>query len=197
MAPEERRQAIIDATTQLVLDIGPEVTTRQIADACGLAEGTLFRAFDSKRDILKAVVDHIIDPAGIVARLASLPENQPLPEVIAALVDSVDSAMRRIRSVMAALHSQLREDRPHGPPHDQDRNKFFERHAQLMGAMSEVLVPYTDELRVDPDVAAAFIQTTVFASALPMVSTKIDDRVVLTDLLIHALVKEPPCSTTH
>ncbi len=197
MAPDERRRAIIEATTQLVLDIGPEVTTRQIADACGLAEGTLFRAFESKRDILKAVVEHIIDPAGILDRIALLPEDQPLPDVIAALVDSVGSAMKRVRSVMAALHSQLREDHPHGPPHDQDKSKFFERHAQLMGAMTQVLHPYANELRVEPDVAAAFIQTTVFASALPMVGAKIDDRTVLTDLLIHALVKEPPCSTTH
>lgn len=197
MAPEERRQAIIDATTQLVLDIGPEVTTRQIADACGLAEGTLFRAFESKRDILKAVVEHIIDPAGILDQIASLPDDQPLPDVIAALVDSVDSAMRRVRSVMAALHSQLREDQPHGPPNDKDRSKFFARHAQLMGAMTQVMDPYAGELRVAPDVAAAFIQTTVFASALPMVGEKIDDRAILTDLLIHALVKEPTCSTTH
>lgn len=197
MAPEERRQAIIDATTQLVLDVGPDITTRQIADACGLAEGTLFRAFESKRHILKAVVEHIIDPAGILARIAALPDNQPLPDVIAALVDSIDSAMRRVRSVMAALHNQLREDRPHGPPNDQDRNQFFERQAQLTGAMTSVLAPYADELRVAPDVAAAFIQTTVFASALPMVGEKIDDRTILTDLLTHALVKEPTCSTTH
>lgn len=197
MAPEERRKAIIAATTQLVLDVGPELTTRQIADACGLAEGTLFRAFDSKRDILTAVVEHIIDPASIVDEIAALPDGQSLPDTVAALVESVDSAMRRVRSVMAALHSQLGGERPHGPPHDQDKAKFLERHAQLLGAMALVLAPYTDELRVDPDTAAAFIQTTVFASGLPMLGTKINDRIILTDLLIHALVKEPTCSATH
>ena len=83
------------------------------------------------------------------------------------------------------------------PPHDQDKSKFFERHAQLMGAMTQVLHPYANDLRVEPDVAAGVIQTAVVASGLPMVGAKIYDRTVLTDLLIHALVKEPPCSTTH
>ena len=57
MSPEDRRQAIISATTDLVLEHGPAATTRQIADACGIAEGTLFRVFESKDDILAAVAN--------------------------------------------------------------------------------------------------------------------------------------------
>jgi AcrR family transcriptional regulator len=197
MAPEDRRQAIVEATTQLVLDFGPEVSTRQIADACGLAEGTLFRVFESKRDILKAVVEHIIDPAVIIDEIHSLDEGLSLPEVIAGLVAAVDSASQRIRSVMAALHSQMGGDRPAGPPHAKDHDKFIERHTQLGNAMASVLSPHADQLRVDAEVGAAFIQTSVFASGIPMLGTRIADRTILTDLLVHALVKEPPCSAMH
>lgn len=197
MSPEDRRQAIIDATTQLVLEFGPEVSTRQIADACGLAEGTLFRVFESKRDILRAVVEHIIDPVVIVDEIRSFPEGLSLTDVVAALVATVDTASKRIRSVMAAMHSQLGGEKHHGPPSAKDHDKFIERHTQLVSAMASVLAPHADQLRVDAEVAAAFIQTSVFASGIPMLGTRIADRTILTDLLVHALVKEPPCSAMH
>jgi hypothetical protein len=58
--------------------------------------------------------------------------------------------------------------------------------------MARVLSPYSDELRVDPESAAAFIQITVFASSLPMIS-KFRDPSIFTNLLVHALVKEHVC----
>ena len=116
---------------------------------------------------------------------------------IAGLVAAVDSASQRIRSVMAALHTQMGGDRPAGPPHAKDHNKFIERHTELVSAMAAVLAPHADQLRVDAETGAAFIQTSVFASGMPMLGTRIADRATLTDLLVHALVKEPPCSATH
>lgn len=197
MSPEDRREAIIVATTQLVLDVGPDVSTRQIADACGLAEGTLFRVFDSKRDILTAVVEHITDPSEMIAEIAAMPTGRPLPDVLADYVTVIASAIARISSVMAALHSEFGRERPHGPPPGADKSRFLEDQARLTAAMSELLASHADALRVDPYTSAAFIQTVVFASGFPALGEKISDRAVLTDLLVHALVKEPPCSTTH
>lgn len=197
MAPEDRRQAIIEATTQLVLDIGPSLSTRQIADACGLAEGTLFRVFDSKREILKAVVEHILDPAVVIEEIRAIPADQSLPHIVADLVVAVDSAATRVRSVMAALHAELGGERHHGPPPAKEQGRFMERMTMLSDALAITLAPHTDQLRVDPETAAAFIQTSIFASGIPVMGTKIADRTILTDLLVHALVKEPACTTTH
>src|SRR5690606_40981582 len=44
----DRRNAIAAATVPLLVEHGAAVTTRQIADAAGVAEGTLFRAFADK-----------------------------------------------------------------------------------------------------------------------------------------------------
>ena len=85
MSPEDRRQAIISATTDLVLEHGPAATTRQIADACGIAEGTLFRVFESKDDILAAVVEHLLDPTFVTPETQAIPPPDPQEDAVTAV----------------------------------------------------------------------------------------------------------------
>ena len=63
MAPDERRRAIVDAVVPLLLEHGDDVTTRQIAEAAGIAEGTIFRVFPDKAALLLAAAEEIINPA--------------------------------------------------------------------------------------------------------------------------------------
>nr|WP_284286883.1 helix-turn-helix domain-containing protein [Angustibacter aerolatus] len=48
LSPDERRRHLVDATLPLLVQHGRAVSTRQIARAAGVAEGTIFRVFDSK-----------------------------------------------------------------------------------------------------------------------------------------------------
>ena len=54
---------IVEATLPLLLEHGEMVTTRQIAEAAGIAEGTIFRVFADKDELIAAVVEHAVDPA--------------------------------------------------------------------------------------------------------------------------------------
>ncbi|MBN9326134.1 MAG: TetR family transcriptional regulator, partial [Cellulomonas sp.] len=45
MPPDERRRAILRAVLPVVRERGADVTTRELAEAAGVAEGTLFRVF--------------------------------------------------------------------------------------------------------------------------------------------------------
>src|SRR5665811_1164294 len=105
MSPEDRRQAIISATTDLVLEHRPAATTRQIADACGIAEGTLFRVFESKDDILAAVVEQLLDPKFLIDDIEAISAEDNVVDTVRALVAVVDAAAKRVRSVMMALHT--------------------------------------------------------------------------------------------
>ena len=51
LPPDERRSMIVAATLPLLLEHGDRVTTRQIAEAAGIAEGTIFRAFADKDEM--------------------------------------------------------------------------------------------------------------------------------------------------
>lgn len=48
---------IIDAVIPLILEHGVGITSRQIAEAAGVAEGTVFRAFGDKESLIAAAAD--------------------------------------------------------------------------------------------------------------------------------------------
>ncbi len=141
MSPLARRQAIISATTDLVLEHGPAATTRQIADACGIAEGTLFRVFESKDEILAAVVEQLLDPRFVIDEIDATPPSDDAADTVRALVTVAEASTTRIRSVMMALHTAQNDTdrrRPHGP---HDKTKFFEDQVAIGTAMARVLSP--------------------------------------------------------
>ncbi|HET9301799.1 MAG TPA: helix-turn-helix domain-containing protein, partial [Propionibacteriaceae bacterium] len=58
---DERRAALIAATEPLLEQFGREISTRQIAEAAGIAEGTIFRAFATKEELIDAVIKDSFD----------------------------------------------------------------------------------------------------------------------------------------
>src|SRR5213592_66278 len=86
LAPDERRAMIVAATLPLLLEHGDRVTSRQIADAAGIAEGTIFRAFADKDEIIAAVVESALDPEPLEAALNAIPAGLALEDGLAAAI---------------------------------------------------------------------------------------------------------------
>ncbi len=103
MAPDERREAIASATLQLLLEHGSNVTTRQIADAAGIAEGTIFRVFDDKDAVLRAAVDRAFDPVPLERAFAAIAPGLPLDQRLTAAVEVLQDRMRDIARLANAL----------------------------------------------------------------------------------------------
>ncbi len=94
---EERRARIVAATLPLILDHGGAVTTRQIAEAAGIAEGTIFRVFADKDSLLAAVLQSALDSTATDAALDAIdPALELEPRVIAA----VEILRRRVADIM-------------------------------------------------------------------------------------------------
>src|SRR5690242_17453763 len=104
LAAAERRQEIIDATMPLLKEYGTDVTTSQIARAAGVAEGTIFRVFEDKRELLTAALHTAMLADAEVNRIGQISCQQPLEQrlvsALAAVSDYQDrlwALLRRVR----------------------------------------------------------------------------------------------------
>jgi len=155
LAPDERRAAIVEAAIPLFTEQGSEVTTRQIADAAGIAEGTIFRVFADKDAIVDAVVDKFLDPTPTLHRLAEIPYDYDLEQTIVAMVDIL---RERIAGVMGIMHAVgMRRHPSHPPRQDGDA-------AQSVAVA--LLSRYRDELAVTPEEAVDLLRAAVFGSSV-------------------------------
>jgi len=74
---ERRRQEILTAAARVFSEKGyANSTTKEIADAADIAEGTLYNYFSGKRDILLAVSNETQDPMQLAVQQAGTLENR-------------------------------------------------------------------------------------------------------------------------
>jgi AcrR family transcriptional regulator len=156
---EDRRAAIVDAVVPLIIREGTGVTTRQIADAAGIAEGTIFRVFADKQAVVDAVVDAVIDPAREIEALAAIPRDLPLEARLAAAVALLQRRVDVIWQLMAAVDmtKSLAERRRAGRRND----------APEILALADLIAPDAGQLRIDAAKAGQMLRSLTWATSHP------------------------------
>jgi AcrR family transcriptional regulator len=158
LPPDERRLAIIDATLPLLLEHAERITTRQIAEAAGIAEGTIFRVFADKDEVIGAAMDAALDPTVTETAIAELDPELPFLD---ALVAAVAVLQRRTLDVWRLISSV-------GPRfHDRIRRPVSES-----AALVALLKAHRHELRIAPAEAARLLRALTLASSHPMMADK-------------------------
>src|SRR6478752_6941343 len=102
LPPDQRRDALVAATLPLLLEHGRAVTTRQIARAAGVAEGTIFRVFDSKDDLIEAAVEQGLDIEPFLDDLESIDRDQDLRGRLLDLAERLQVRFSGIFALMTA-----------------------------------------------------------------------------------------------
>jgi AcrR family transcriptional regulator len=103
LAPADRREAIIAATRPLLYEHGRDTTTKLIAEAAGIAEGTIFRSFSTKDELFDAVLEREFDPEAFLARVAAIDPALSLRDRLVAYTELLQARFLGIFRLMAAM----------------------------------------------------------------------------------------------
>ena len=157
LPPSERRAEIIAATLPLVREHGAAITTRQIAEAAGIAEGTIFRVFADTGELLEAVVEAAVDPAPTEAALRAIDPGLPLEERLVLAVDILRRRIAQVFQIMSAVGpttaSAARMSKPRGPE---------------LTVLATLFEPDLGRLRRGPDAAAQVLRGLTLAGTHPL-----------------------------
>jgi AcrR family transcriptional regulator len=103
LPPDERRAAIVAATIPLLTAMGTSVTTKQIADAAGVAEGTIFRVFADKEALIDAAVAAALDTAPVERALAAVARDVSFEERLELAVQILQARITEIWQLVSML----------------------------------------------------------------------------------------------
>lgn len=185
LPPSERRLALIRASEPLLLQYGAALTTRQIAEAAEVAEGTLFRVFDSKDELIEATVASLLDPQRTVDELAAIDAEADLHARLVAAATVLQQRMERFMALFGVLAPRHDRHKPTAEFLAQRRRE----NELLLDALVLVIEPDQYQLRVGAMEVARLLQALSVSARHPVISPDLEHRdpAQLVDLLLYGV----------
>jgi AcrR family transcriptional regulator len=186
MPPEQRRASLIAATLPLLREHGIQVTTKQIAEAAGVAEGTIFGVFPDKQSLIHAAILSAFDPEPMEAKLGEIDRHADLRQRLTAAAEVLYERLHANSLLLAALRRSGAPG-PHGHPKGPKPfpHKVSEARKRLINAVVEVIAPDQEQLIHPPVVLAELMLSILVIQSLDEAThlTNISSGEVVTLLL--------------
>lgn len=160
LSPDARRAALIAATLPLIRKHGIDVSTRQIAQAAGVAEGTIFRVFPDKDSLVQTAIDTAFDPSPVVSALEGIDRSLALEERLVEIVRIVQAWLATVIDLMMALRGSW-------PPGRKPPQRGPRPSAVIATAIARLIEPDRKQLRVEPLEAARLLHLLLFSGSHP------------------------------
>lgn len=171
---------IVNATLPLLLEHGEMLTTRQIADAAGIAEGTIFRVFADKDAVIAAVIDTALDTEPLERALAAIESTLPFEECIAGAVEVLQQRVVDIWRLVSSIGTRF---------HDRTRRPVVDSDALVM-----LFDAHRTQLSVEPIVAARLLRAFTLSGTHPMLVDEPMSPSEIVKLFLYGVgAREPQC----
>ncbi|MGG5259930.1 TetR/AcrR family transcriptional regulator [Phycicoccus avicenniae] len=188
MSPEDRRSAIVDVTIPLLREHGSALTTKQVAEAAGIAEGTVFRAFGTKDDLVQACATAVFDSTPAVAALRGIDPELPLDARLTAGVAVMQAHVERIVGLISVLHHAGAR-----PPVDPKRRGSSD--PAVDAAFTDLVGPDAATLRKPVREVIGLLQLLTLSSVHPLMSTGRLDPAEIVDVVLDGTRHHPDRET--
>lgn len=181
MPPDQRRAWIAESAVPLFLARGAALSTRELAERLGIAEGTIFRAFGDKPSLVRAAVHAFFDQGRerIVSGLVD--PALPFEDKVAVIVRDARVRMQEVFTMLSLLDRDEVPEFATRPRGDAYRD-----------ALAAALAPDAERLRIPLERISAVVRVAVVSAGMGRFGedARLSDE-ELVDFILHGIAGSP------